>query len=114
MTKRILPYVVAGALTLGSMGCATMRYPKNISQVENILNRAEAEISHNSLKKGEKDFIKIERDFYNALDSGNTDTAEFDSLQTLYHSKKAEREKYQDILRRNINKTLIKQTEENK
>ena len=83
---------------LAIVGCTSL------TPIGNPLNRKEAEITYDILKEGEKEFIELEKDFYRALDSGDTNTPEFDSLQRKYHSMKAQRGKYENILEFNRNK----------
>jgi len=96
--KNLVNKLLIGSLILIT-GCTSFRYPQNITSIENPLDKRQAEITYNILKRGEKEFIQLEKEFYNALDSGNTNTSNFDSLQRKYHSLKAEREKYENILK---------------
>jgi len=93
---------LAKKLLIGSIliitGCTSL------TSIENPLNMREAEITYDVLKKGEKEFIKLEKEFYRVLDSGNTNTPEFYFLQRKYHSMKAQREKYENILELNRNR----------
>ena len=99
--KNNLAKLLIGTILIGStIGCSSLNY----TSIKNPLDRREAEITSSILRKEEKEFIKIEKEFYGAINSGNTNTKEFYSLQTKYHSMKAQREKYEKILNSNTKK----------
>ena len=98
--KNNLTKLLIGAMIVGStIGCSSLN-----KSMQNSLNRKEAEITSSMLKQGEKEFINLEKKFYGAITSGNTNTKEFYSLQKKYHSIKSQRDKYEKILESNTNK----------
>ena len=100
MKNLIKNLLIVSSAAVITVGCRS-KYPGSIVSISNPLNRSEAQITYDALRSGEEEFKGLERKFRQVLASGETNTLEFSELQRRYHSMKAQREKYEDILRLN-------------
>ena len=94
-----LPFVLAGEILVG---CASTT--QELYNPYNILDETEAKTTLIKLKEIEPEYKKLEKEFYDLMSQKETDTEYFQELQIKYHELKAEKEKYQRILKLNQKK----------